>query len=68
MHADQPLIDKVFAELKPSNNTFEIVAIMQTWLVCLNDSPTFSKKIDDKEDQEVAVKNGVVHADLQKQD
>ena len=59
VHADQPLIDEVFGELKPSNDLLRDVAGSAD-LACMPQRFTYLlKKIDDKEDQERAVRYGV---------
>ena len=45
MYAEQPLIDEVFDALKPSNRFLKDLQAVQTWLACLNNSPTFSGKL-----------------------
>ena len=59
VHADQPLIDEVFGALKPSNDLLRDVAVSAD-LACMPQRFTYLlKKIDDKEEQEEAVENGV---------
>ena len=59
VHADQPLIDKVFGALKPSNDLLRSVADSAD-LACMPQRFTYLlKKIDDKEEQEWAVEYGV---------
>ena len=59
MHADQPLIDEVFDELKPSNDLLRDVASSAD-LACVPQRFTYLLgKIDDKEEQEQAVEYGV---------
>ena len=53
VHADQPLIDKVFGEIKPSNDLLKDVAVSAD-LACMPQRFTYLlSKIDDKKDQEM---------------
>ena len=60
VHANQTLMDKVFAELKPSNDLLSWVATGVN-VACMPQKFTYLlKKIDDKNAQELAVRYGVL--------